>query len=287
MSDSGKALLARPGVGLTAGIVQRSDLRFSRITIDRPALIVLRHGKKVLQSAKGQWVIRSGEAIAIAGGQTFDVTNHLSEKGLYEARWLLWDPAILARFEGTTSPLIGAAMLGKIDAPFTAAFDRALEAIAEVQQIPEAVAQHRLAEVLLWLSTRGVQFGAAETPTLSVKLRRLFEADLAEPWTAALAAQQLAMSEATLRRRLAAEGSSFGDLLGDVRMCSAMVLLQSTDQAVNRIALEVGYESASRFAIRFRRRFGFPPTAIRGHARPGMLEIPRPRRTGASGIGTA
>ena len=38
-------------------------------------------------------------------------------------------------------------------------------------------------------------------------------------------------------------------------------------EAINRIALEVGYESASRFAIRFRERFGFPPTAIRGHAR--------------------
>lgn len=280
MSDSGKALLARPGVGLTAGIVQRSDLRFSRITIDRPALIVLRYGKKILQSATGQWTIRGGEAIAIAGGQTLDVTNRLSDKGLYEARWLLWDPAILVRFEGSAPALVGAAALGKIDAPFTAAFDRALEAIGDVREIPEEVAQHRLAEVLLWLSARGVHFGAAESPTLSVKLRRLFETDLAEPWTAALAAQRLAMSEATMRRRLAAEGSSFGDLLSDVRMCSAMVLLQSTDQAVNRIALEVGYESASRFAIRFRRRFGFPPTAIRGHAR----EVPRPRRTGASGV---
>jgi AraC-like DNA-binding protein len=267
MSDTGKALLARPGVGLTAGIVQRSDLRFSRITIDRPALIVLRHGKKILQSAKGRWVIRGGEAIAIAGGQTLDVTNRLSERGLYEARWLLWDPAILARFEGAAPPLVGAAVLGKIDAPFIAAFDRALEAIADVQQIPEEVAQHRLAEVLLWLAARGVHFAAAESPTLSVKLRRLFETDLAEPWTAAAVAQQLAMSEATLRRRLAAEGTSFGDLLTDVRMCSAMVLLQSTGAAVNRIALDVGYESASRFAIRFRMRFGFPPTAIRGHAR--------------------
>jgi transcriptional regulator GlxA family with amidase domain len=50
-------------------------------------------------------------------------------------------------------------------------------------------------------------------------------------------------------------------------MSFAMVLLQSTQHAVNRIALQVGYESASRFAIRFRERFGFAPTAIRGHAR--------------------
>ena len=47
-------------------------------------------------------------------------------------------------------------------------------------------------------------------------------------------------------------------------MCFAMMLLQATDHAVTRVALEVGYESASRFAIRFRERFGFSPGAIRG-----------------------
>ena len=33
------------------------------------------------------------------------------------------------------------------------------------------------------------------------------------------------------------------------------------------IAFAVGYESPSRFAIRFRQRFGFAPTAVRGHER--------------------
>ena len=64
--DNGKVLLARPGIGFTAGVVQRSDLRFSRIVVDRPALIVLRQGTKTLQSARGRWSVRGGEAIAIA-----------------------------------------------------------------------------------------------------------------------------------------------------------------------------------------------------------------------------
>nr|WP_259372002.1 helix-turn-helix transcriptional regulator [Caldimonas mangrovi] len=80
-------------------------------------------------------------------------------------------------------------------------------------------------------------------------------------------AARLAMSEATLRRRLRAEGASFNELLADVRMSFAMTLLQSTDRSVAHIASDVGYESASRFAIRFRERFGFAPTAIRGHRR--------------------
>ncbi|MGQ9366695.1 helix-turn-helix transcriptional regulator [Azospirillum sp. ST 5-10] len=267
---NGKALLARPGIGVAAGVVQRSDLRFSRIVIDRPTLIVLRHGTKTLLSPAGRWSLGGGEAIAIAGGQTFDVTNRLSDRGAYEARWLVWDPAVVGRFERTAverRPLVGAAALGRIDAQFASAFDRALEAIGDEPHIPAEVAEHRLAEVLVWLSLRGIHFSAAQTPNLATKVRRLVETSLADRWTTTVVAQRLAVSEATLRRRLAAEGTTLGDLLTDVRMSFAMMLLQSTDHAVNRIALEVGYESASRFAIRFRRRFGFPPTAIRGHAR--------------------
>ncbi|WP_341895875.1 helix-turn-helix transcriptional regulator [Ferrovibrio terrae] len=268
LDDQG--ILVRPGVGITARVAQRSDLRFSRIVIDRPALIVLRHGTKTLQSARGQWSIRGGEAIAIAGGQTLDVTNRLSDRGLYEARWLIWDPPVMERFERDASggrPLAGAAVLKRLDAHFTAAFDRAIEAIRDARSIPGNVAEHRVAEMLVWLSLHRIRFAAADTPTLAMQLRRLLETGLSEPWTTALAAKHLGLSEATLRRRLAAEGTSFGDLLTDMRMSYAMLLLQSTEHAVNRIALEVGYESASRFAIRFRERFGFAPTAIRGHAR--------------------
>lgn len=266
----GKALLARPGIGIAASVVQRSDLRFSRITVDRPALILLRQGSKTLRSAAGRWSVKGGEAVAIAGGQSLDVTNRLSGRGAYEAQWLVWDPAIVERFERSATGgrvLVGAAALGRIDPPLVSAFDRAREAIAETRHIPDAVAAHRLEEVLIWLSLRGIRFPAAEAPSLATRVRRLFETDLAARWTAPRVADRLALSEATLRRRLAAEGAAFGDLLTDIRMSAAMLLLQATDHAVNRVALEVGYESASRFAIRFRERFGFPPTAIRGHAR--------------------
>ena len=51
-----------------------------------------------------------------------------------------------------------------------------------------------------------------------------------------------------------------------------MQLLQSTDLSILRIAEAVGYKSQSRFAARFRARFGFAPSAIRGHIRldPGI-----------------
>jgi AraC-like DNA-binding protein len=70
-----------------------------------------------------------------------------------------------------------------------------------------------------------------------------------------------------LRRRLREEGSSLRDVLTDIRMTHAMQLLQSSDMPVSAIAASAGFESQSRFAIRFRNRFGFPPTAVRGQRR--------------------
>jgi AraC-like DNA-binding protein len=214
--------------------------------------------------------VRGGEAVVLAGGQTFDVTNRMSERGSYGARWLVWDPAVLEAFERTApeGPVAqGVTLLGKADAAFADAFDRAIEAVGDAVHIPEAVARHRVTELLVWLSLKGVRVSAAENLSLATRVRRLFEASIADPWTIAAVADRFALSEATLRRRLALEGTTVGDLLIDVRMSQAMLLLQSTDQAVNRIALDVGYESPSRFANRFRERFGFAPTAIRGHAR--------------------
>ncbi|MCM5554053.1 helix-turn-helix transcriptional regulator [Pleomorphomonas sp. NRK KF1] len=269
MSDHSKALLNRPGVGFTASVAQGCDLRFSRVIVDRPTLIVVDHGSKILEAPGGSWTVAGGEGVALAGGQTFDVTNRLSDAGRYGARWLVWDPSIIASFErsGEGATVQGVAAFGRLDAGFAEVFDRAIEAIGDVDGVPEAVARHRLTEVLVWLSLQGIRFSSTESPSFATRVRRLIEGSADARWTAAEVADRLAVSEATLRRRLAAEGTTLGDLLADVRMAQGMLLLQSTDLSVNRVALEVGYESASRFAIRFRRRFGFPPTAIRGHAR--------------------
>jgi AraC-like DNA-binding protein len=46
-------------------------------------------------------------------------------------------------------------------------------------------------------------------------------------------------------------------------MTTALTLLQVTDRPVAEIAYQVGYQSASRFSDRFKRRFGFSPVAVR------------------------
>lgn len=270
MRHGDKALHSRAGVGLTANVLQHMDLRFSRIAVDRPALILLRHGQKTFESGQQRWVLRGGDAIAVAGGHTFDVTNQLSEAGLFEARWIVWDAALLERYRQAAAPgrpVAQAQLLRRIGAPFTEVIERAALAVRDTADLTDDVARHRLTEVLVWLSSLGVDFAAPRDPGIVFTLRRLFGGAVGDDWTMPAVAARLAMSEATLRRRLQAEGASFSTLLADVRMSIAMTLLQSTDRPIARVAQDVGYASASRFAVRFRERFGFAPTAVRDHRR--------------------
>ncbi|AVS76112.1 AraC-type DNA-binding protein [Paracidovorax cattleyae] len=122
---------------------------------------------------------------------------------------------------------------------------------------------HRLLELLCAVHERGHAFRPAPHHATTRRLRALLGAAPEQRWTAAQAGHALAMSEATLRRRLAAEQQRFDVLLADVRMQHALMLLQTTGWSIPRIALACGYQSRARFAERFRGRFGYLPSTVR------------------------
>ncbi|WP_159914171.1 helix-turn-helix transcriptional regulator [Pantoea sp. 18069] len=123
---------------------------------------------------------------------------------------------------------------------------------------------YRLMDLLAALAERGHAFPRSVTaPGAAERLRTLIGEAPDQHWTAPEAGRALAMSEATLRRRLKEEGAGFEALLIDVRMHHAMMLVQTTSWSIARIALACGYKSQARFAQRFRSRFGYPPSAVR------------------------
>jgi AraC-like DNA-binding protein len=77
-------------------------------------------------------------------------------------------------------------------------------------------------------------------------------------------AAELAVSERTLRRQLAAAGTSFGALVADVRRQLAVELLIDTNLTVEQIAFELGYAETSSFTRAFTRWTGRPPSRYRG-----------------------
>lgn len=150
-----------------------------------------------------------------------------------------------------------------LEPDFLACFERAVAVHTEPNAVPAKVVESRVREVLVWLAHKGLRFGLDSHADLAQRVRMLLLRDLGRSWTAKEVALLVAMSEATFRRRLAAQGMSFQQLLIDVRMTRALALLQVTDLPIGQIALDVGYESASRFAARFRSRFSFSPSAVR------------------------
>ena len=77
------------------------------------------------------------------------------------------------------------------------------------------------------------------------------------------AARALELSERTLARRLAGEGTSFLQVLTEVRMTLASDYVRTTPLAIGDVARLVGYGDESSFARAFRRSFGMTPRAYR------------------------
>jgi AraC-like DNA-binding protein len=268
LASGPRAILMRPDVGAAGHIVQRSDLTTHRVVVEQATLILVEEGRKRIRWSSGECVARAGEALSLQAGEVVDISNTPGRSGTYRALWICWASELLTVPNATrrhSSPRVAAH--SALDEAFRSSFYRAFDGLSNAEGLPAGIATHRLQEVLLWLGERGFYFSLPAPASLGQQIRRLLSADPSADWSMEKVAQQIATSVPTLRRRLAAEGFAFRDLVQDVRMAHALALLQNTDAPVLHIALAAGYASASRFTARFRARFGYLPTDIRGENR--------------------
>ena len=102
-------------------------------------------------------------------------------------------------------------------------------------------------------------------PLLLTRLRQAMAARLGadRPLSMAALARDLGMGPRTLQRRLVAEGSTFGDVLDEVRAAVARRLLADPEMALSEVALLLGYADQSAFSRAFRRWTGTTPAAVR------------------------
>lgn len=284
-AELARTLHVRPALGVAAHVMQGEGLEIVRIRVERPALILMDRGIKTVKPKRGAAVsAMPGQALLLAGGQTVDFHNQITDGERYEARWLMFsasvleDPYYLASAERVTPASRSAATnpparaLRRVPYGLSEAFERARQGLAPDPSRPDAVVRQQMLEVAHWMLAEGLVLRVPpEDARISGRIRAMLSTQLDGAWNSPAIASALAMSEATLRRRLAAEGVSLRELIADVRMASALVLLQATSRPVSEIALAVGYDSPSRFAVRFRDRFGFAPTAVRGHVRGGVV----------------
>ena len=79
----------------------------------------------------------------------------------------------------------------------------------------------------------------------------------------ATVAEAAGLSVRTLRRRLAAYGTNYSDLVAKTRITLAEQWLAQTDRPVSEIARTLGYTDRSNFTSAFRRLNGIAPQAYR------------------------
>ena len=246
-----------PGVVRLRQAVRAS---FRAVVGEAPVILRVEQGRKVIRGAVAGEV-PVGALALLPAGLALDVENHPGARGPYRATGIV----VLPQIDAPRGVVLA---LHTTDGRALAAFERALEMLRR-PAVPQAIRDHAVLEVLLWLDAAGIRLPPIGPVRFADRLRGLLAEDLARDWTAEAVARELATSEATLRRRLAGEGVGFADLLTDLRMNRALGLLQGSELPVAVVAGEVGYASPSRFALRFRARFGISPSEIRGAVRQG------------------
>ncbi|MCB2114799.1 MAG: helix-turn-helix domain-containing protein [Rhodobacteraceae bacterium] len=232
--------------------------RIAAIRLDHPLIGIVLRGSKELWIGDRCEVQRPGDVFILPRQVSLDVVNIPEERsGYYES--LIFEVADLPP---ATRPRIARGSAGDVtfgvplSPDLVEAICHAATSIADAG-VRAGVSTHRLGELFALLQ---------DAPAA----RSLFERSLAETaawhiagapsetWSVDRLARALGLGASTLRRRLAAEGTSFRRLLAEVRMAAAA---RALDGGASRLAAAeaAGYASRSHFARVFRERFGAAP----------------------------
>ncbi len=117
---------------------------------------------------------------------------------------------------------------------------------------------HRLA--MAFLAEQTAETGASIAPRVRAALRQLLGTS---PPEIAVVARLFTMHPRTMQRRLGAEGTTFAELLDDVRREEARRYLTTTDMPMSQVASLLGFAEQATFTRSCRRWWGCTPTALR------------------------
>lgn len=248
-------------------LLQSRRACFHNIISPVPAIVWVKNGIKRVSTEQDNSEISSGTLVLLPEHQSITVENIPQGHWPYEAQVLTLDRGTFeAAYDRLQIPDRARDKLFQaqlVNSQIEVAFLGAQMALAQRHKLPSSIVQNRCEELILWLAETGVYLTPPRRDTCATRVRNLIAADPGHKWTSAEAGRALSLSEASLRRRLRAENTSFKVLVLDIRMLIALSLLQTTNQKVASIADQVGYRSQSRFSTRFKQRFGLNPGNLR------------------------
>lgn len=233
--------------------------RLAAVDLPDPLLGIVLAGRKEVWRGQVVDVLLPGTLFVLPRGVPFDILNLPGDRfGSYQSLVLEIRPCDLPDLAPPeNAPASGDRLAVPLSDDLVDAVVRAAAAIAD-GPARGALRASRLTELLALLYDVP-EARALYERTFADRAARLVRADLAHEWTAADVARRLAVSESTLRRRLAAGRTSFSALLRRERMQAAQRRL-AAGEGSQAAALAVGYVSRAHFARAYREEFGVNPS---------------------------
>ena len=229
------------------------------VNLSRSCLTLVLSGSKQLpgDSPETPRTLPSGSLVLFPAGENISCTN-IPENGEYLALTLSFPEETLLHVHQRI-----AASRPRRTPSEPALLAETLERFLDALMIHEdtLLAEMWQEQILYLLWKQGVEVFSFRDETIG-RLRKLVEHDPCRKWTTALLAGELCMSERTLRRHMEKSGTTSAELVRLSRLHVGLSLLQSRGLRVGEVARECGYSSQSRFAERFRERFGLNPADV-------------------------
>lgn len=233
--------------------------RLLSVRLPRPVLGVVVSGAKEVWRGDAAERLATGTLFVLPAEVDLDVVNEPDEgTGLYQS--------LVIEIEPDAIPDIGPRDFAATAAPASVAVglttglvEAAIHAARAIGEGPAGatVRSARLAELLALLHDEPAARPLFDM-SVAERVARLVRGGLDADWTAVEVARRLALSESTLRRRLAGEGRTFSTILRCERMEAARRLM-ARGTASGTAALAVGYASRAHFARAYRTVFGDNP----------------------------
>jgi AraC-like DNA-binding protein len=242
----------------------KQEHTLNAVNFDSPVLVVLVQGHKRIRIPRGWLTFEAAEGFLVPGSMALDIENIPDPvSGSYTAIGIQLDESVL----GAARHLLNAPVtdtdrdLACVD--LDAHVDDLGAWLDALERQDLTRARYFMTGVVLRLYSqghRGLLYPTA--PTLSARIRAMVAAEPQRDWSSADLESTLAVSGATLRRHLAAEGRSLREVIAEARLSHGLTLLLSTDLPVKSVAARVGYTSVSAFIKRFRERYGVEPSRV-------------------------
>lgn len=236
-----------------------ADQHLLNVPIVKPLLICVLEGRKELGRDQNA-VCEAGDFIFLANTPNIDMRN-ISQGASYQALLVEFDYQDFSAFHRGSTPV-----QPYFCGPMPPLLETALEQFVQwAPLVPENLWSLRKQELLQLLFHAGYEqvSAIAEPPSLTHRVEQLISARITDALSATDVANLLAMSESTLRRKLAAEQSHFQAIKDRVQLGYGLHLLQSTAMPIGLVAEQCGYQSQSRFTDKFKALFGLTPSALR------------------------